>query len=112
MNLPSVIPHGYRRITAKLAEHWAVNRKRVQRLWRAEGLKVPTDAQTNLSRDGENACHRQQTRTCPSRLRSTLDDTTLSGGRLFLTVVDHTCLSINVERSLTGSDVAREPSDS
>ena len=30
--------YGYRRITAELnREHWAVNRKRVQRLWRAEG---------------------------------------------------------------------------
>jgi len=49
MNLPSVIPYGYRRITAKLkAEHWAVNRKRVQRLWRAEGLKVPTKTQNEL----------------------------------------------------------------
>ena len=33
---------GYRRITALLKrEGWRVNRKRVQRLWRQEGLKVP-----------------------------------------------------------------------
>jgi transposase InsO family protein len=34
--------YGYRRITALLrAEGWPVNRKRVHRLWRQEGLKVP-----------------------------------------------------------------------
>lgn len=35
--------YGYRRITALLkAEGWAVNVKRVYRIWRREGLKVPT----------------------------------------------------------------------
>jgi putative transposase len=34
--------YGYRRITAVLqAEGWRVNHKRVERLWREEGLKVP-----------------------------------------------------------------------
>lgn len=34
--------YGYRRITALLkAEGWRVNHKRVERLWRIEGLKVP-----------------------------------------------------------------------
>jgi len=34
--------YGYRRITALLrAEGWPVNHKRVERLWREEGLKVP-----------------------------------------------------------------------
>lgn len=34
--------YGYRRIGALLkAEGWSVNRKRVHRLWRSEGLKVP-----------------------------------------------------------------------
>ena len=33
---------GYRRITALLREAgWAVNAKRVERIWRREGLKVP-----------------------------------------------------------------------
>ncbi len=33
---------GYRRVHARLAElGWAVNRKRVQRVWREEGLRVP-----------------------------------------------------------------------
>ncbi|CAA9289804.1 MAG: Integrase, partial [uncultured Acetobacteraceae bacterium] len=34
--------YGYRRITALLrAEGWRCNHKRVERIWRAEGLKVP-----------------------------------------------------------------------
>ena len=34
--------YGYRRITALLhQEGWVVNRKRVERIWREEGLKVP-----------------------------------------------------------------------
>lgn len=34
--------YGYRRITALLRQAgWAVNAKRVQRIWRREGLKVP-----------------------------------------------------------------------
>ena len=35
--------YGYRRITAMLrAAGWAVNVKRVERIWRREGLKVPS----------------------------------------------------------------------
>lgn len=35
--------YGYRRVTALLRHAgWAVNAKRVQRIWRREGLKVPT----------------------------------------------------------------------
>ena len=34
--------YGYRRITAMLRDAgWAVNAKRVERIWRREGLKVP-----------------------------------------------------------------------
>lgn len=34
--------YGYRRITALLRrEGWQINHKRVQRIWRREGLKVP-----------------------------------------------------------------------
>jgi hypothetical protein len=34
--------YGYRRITAMLhAEGWGVNHKRVERIWREEGLKIP-----------------------------------------------------------------------
>ena len=34
--------YGYRRITALLrGDGWRVNHKRVERIWRQEGLKVP-----------------------------------------------------------------------
>ena len=34
--------YGYRRITALLRQAgWRVNKKRVERIWRREGLKVP-----------------------------------------------------------------------
>jgi len=34
--------YGYRRITALLKrESWEVNHKRVERIWRSEGLKLP-----------------------------------------------------------------------
>ena len=34
--------YGYRQVTAMLrAEGWPVNHKRVERIWRQEGLKVP-----------------------------------------------------------------------
>jgi transposase InsO family protein len=34
--------YGYRRITALLRQAgWVVNKKRVERIWRREGLKVP-----------------------------------------------------------------------
>ena len=107
--------YGYRRITAKLKEeHWLVNRKRVQRLWRAEGLKVVTKIRkrTRLG-DGENACHRRK----PEHAHHVwaidfLMDTTLSGGRLkFLMVIDElsrSCLSIKVERTMTSSAVVAE----
>jgi len=37
--------YGYRRITALLQHRgWSVNHKRVERIWRREGLKVPGQA--------------------------------------------------------------------
>ena len=107
--------YGYRRITAELkAECWLVNRKRVQRLWRAEGLKVPTQThkRTRLG-NGENACHRRK----PEYAHHVwaidfLMDNTLNGGRLkFLTVIDEfsrSCLSIKVDRTLTSGKVIAE----
>jgi putative transposase len=106
---------GWRRISAKLREeHWQVNHKRVQRLWRAEGLKVPVKVhkRTRLG-DGENACHRRK----PEHAHHVwaldfLMDSTMNGGRLkFLTVMDEYsryCLSIKVERCMTSRDVTAE----
>ena len=54
--------YGYRFITAKLRqEGWRVNRKRVYRLWRREGLKVPKKQRKKrrLGTSG-NSCHRRR----------------------------------------------------
>ena len=53
--------YGYRRIKALLVrEGWSVNLKRVHRLWRREGLKVP-QIQRKRRRLGqsENGCARR-----------------------------------------------------
>jgi transposase InsO family protein len=43
--------YGYRRITALLREEgWRVNHKRVERIWRMEGLKVPAKPTTSGSK--------------------------------------------------------------
>lgn len=106
---------GYRRITALLGrEGWRVNRKRVQRLWREEGLKVPQQA-IKRRRLGEagNGCHRRVA-TVAHEVRA-LDfvmDATDDGRRLkILTVIDEAsryALSVNVTRSLTAQGVMRE----
>ena len=107
--------YGYRRITAKLkAEQWNVNRKRVQRLWRAEGLKVPTKTHKRTRPgEGKNACRRRKPEH-PHHVWAIdfLMDTTLNGGRLkFLTIIDEfsrSCLSIKVERTMTSTNVVAE----
>jgi len=55
--------YGYRRIAALLRDAgWQVNDKRVERLWRREGLKVPTKQPKKgrllrVSRDGGHRFH-------------------------------------------------------
>ena len=50
--------YGYRFITAKLRQDgWQVNHKRVQRLWRKEGLQVPYRRKTKkLQGNPQNSC--------------------------------------------------------
>jgi transposase InsO family protein len=110
--------YGYRRITALLHwEGWRVNHKRVERIWRQEGLKVPAK-QPKRRRLwlGDGSC---------IRLRPThrnhvwsydfvMDRT--SEGRAFrmLTIVDEftrECLAIDVARKLTSEDVLERLSD-
>ena len=104
--------YGYRRVTALLRrEGWTVNHKRVERLWRQEGLKVP-QKQPKRQRLwlADGSC---------VRLRSSYKDHVwsydfvadrTSDGRTFrmLTLIDeHTrdCLAIDVARSLKSEDV-------
>jgi putative transposase len=107
--------YGYRRVWAMLRrEGWAVNKKRVHRLWRKEGLKVP-DKQRKRRRlsilgTTENSCTRRQA----AHLNHIWSydfvmDLTEDGRRLkMMPVVDEysrECLSIDVERSITAEDV-------
>lgn len=104
--------YGYRRISALLrAEGRRVNRKRVQRLWRQAGLKVPVK-QRKRRRLGPVGL-----RTPPRRAEQPNQvwsydfvwDQTADGRLLkWLPVVDEftrECLSLPVERSLSGLDV-------
>ena len=104
--------YGYRRITAMLNnEGWKVNHKRVERIWRQEGLKVPK-RQPKRGRlwFGDGSC---------VRLRPLYKDhvwsydfiaeRTIDGRALrILTIIDEytrECLSIVTARRLTSQDV-------
>src|SRR4051794_24419015 len=104
--------YGYRRIKALLVrEGWSVNLKRVHRLWRREGLKVP-QVQRKRRRLGqsENGCARRRSER-PDHVWSYdfIHDQTADGrGLKVLPVVDEftrECLTIEVERGLTAEDV-------
>jgi transposase InsO family protein len=104
--------YGYRRIRALLLrEGWSVNLKRVHRLWRREGLKVP-QVQRKRRRLGssENGGTRRRAER-PDHVWSYdfVMDQTGDGRRLkLLPGVDEDtreCLTIEVERSLTAEDV-------
>lgn len=53
--------YGYRRIHARLVkEGWHVNRKRVARLWKQEGLQViQKPKRIKVLGNSQNACHRK-----------------------------------------------------
>jgi len=104
--------YGYRRVWALLRrEGWDVNRKRVQRLWREEGLKVPRP-QRKRRRLGssENGCARfRAERKNHVWSYDFLMDQTEDGQRLkLLPVLDEftrEAHEILVERSITAEDV-------
>jgi putative transposase len=104
--------YGYRRIRALLKrEGWSVNLKRVHRLWRREGLKVP-QVQRKRRRlgGGEDGCTRRRAER-PNHVWSYdfIHDQTADGGGLkILPAVDEytrECLTIEAERSMTAEDV-------
>ena len=104
--------YGYRRITALLrGEGWRVNPKRVERIWRREGLKVPAK-QPKRGRLwlNDGSCIRLRA-AWPNHVWSydfVMDRT--HDGRAFrmLTVIDEftrQCLAIPVERKLNSESV-------
>lgn len=104
--------YGYRRITALLHDAgWSVNRKRVERIWRREGLKVP-QRQPKRARLwlADGSCIRLR----PERANHVwaydfVEDRTRDGRRFrMLCVVDEftrEALAIRVARKLSSSDV-------
>ncbi len=110
--------YGYRRITALLqSEGWQVNHKRVERIWRQEGLKVPKK-QPKRGRlwltDG--SCVRRRAEH-PNHVWSYdfVMDRTHNGRALkMLTIVDEytrECLSIDVARKFTSLSVLERLAD-
>jgi putative transposase len=104
--------YGYRRITALLrTEGWTVNRKRVYRLWRQEGLKVPgKKGKHKRLGDSENSCLRQRAEHINHVWSyDFVTDQTQDGRRLKLLVVldEYTreSLTIEVARRLKAPDV-------
>lgn len=110
--------YGYRRVTALLrAEGFVVNHKRVERLWRREGLKVPAKqpARRRLWLN-DGSCVRLRP-AHPGHVWSyDFVKCRTSDGRGFrlLTVIDEytrECLAIDVARKLTADDVLERLSD-
>jgi len=104
--------YGYRRITALLQrEGWHVNAKRVERIWRREGLKVP-QKQPKRGRlwlnDGSCVRMRPQHRGHVWSYDFVADRTHDGKAFRMLTVIDEhsrECLAIHVQRQLKSDDV-------
>jgi putative transposase len=104
--------YGYRRITELLHwKGWRVNHKRVERLWRSEGLKVPR-RQPKRRRLwlGDGSCIRLRPRWKDHVWSYDFVEARTSDGRKlrFLNIIDEftrECLAIDVARSLTSEDV-------
>jgi len=107
--------YGYRRITAKLQqEGWQVNHKRVERIWRREGLKVP-QKQPKRARlwlnDGSRIRLRPDYKDHVWSYDFVTDRTAEGRSFRMLTILDEysrECLSIRVKRRLTSQDVLNE----
>jgi putative transposase len=104
--------YGYRRITALLNERgWKVNHKRVERIWRQEGLKVPKK-QPKRGRLwlNDGSCIRLRPEHKDHVWSYDFVNARTTDGRAFrmLTIIDEytrECLAILVERRLTSEDV-------
>jgi putative transposase len=110
--------YGYRRITAMLRDAgWAVNAKRVERIWRREGLKVP-QKQPKKGRLwlNDGSCVRLRPE-YPNHVWSYdfVEDRTHDGRKYrMLNLIDEftrECLAIRVDRKLNSTDVIDVLSD-
>jgi len=106
--------YGYRRITALLRqEDWPVNRKRIWRLWRQEGLKVPQKQRKkrHLGHSANGILRRRPEYPNHVWCYDFLKDQTTDGRPLKLLPIEdeytRECLALDVARSLTAADVIR-----
>jgi putative transposase len=110
--------YGYRKVAALLqAAGWLVNDKRVERLWRQEGLKVPAK-QPKRARlwDGDGSCMRLRPEHRNHVWSYDFVEARTHDGRKFrmLNVLDEftrECLAIRVDRKLKAVDVIDVLSD-
>jgi putative transposase len=104
--------YGYRRVTALLrAAGWQVNRKRVERIWRREGLKVP-QKQPKRGRLwlNDGSCIRLRPEYRGHAWSYDFVEGRTHGGRKFriLSIIDEAsreCLALPVARRLRSEDV-------
>jgi putative transposase len=104
--------YGYRLITGKLRqEGWHVNKKRIQRLWRKEGLQVPYRRKRKKSQgSSQNSCSVKKAEYINHVWTyDFIEDRTEDGRKLkFLTVLDEwtrESVAIEVGRSITSKGV-------
>lgn len=104
--------YGYRRMTALLRqEGHAVNRKRVRRLWRLEGLKVRRKLHRRRARGASaNSCVRRRSKAAHDvwSVDFVFDRTSDGRGVKIVAVLDeHTrqCVALHGARSLVAGDV-------
>jgi putative transposase len=104
--------YGYRMITAKLRqEGWSVNKKRIYRLWRREGLRVPkkTVKKRRLGHSGNSCVRRRAEHKDHVWTWDFIHDRTATGRPLkWLAITDEytrECLALEVDRSITAERV-------
>jgi len=104
--------YGYRMITAKLRqEGWRVNFKRIYRLWRREGLKVPkkTRKKRRLGHSGNSCVRRRAEHKDHVWTWDFIHDRTTTGHPLkwFAITDEYTreCLALEVDRGITSDRV-------
>jgi len=110
--------YGYRMVTGLLREDgWKVNHKRIERLWRREGLKVP-QKQPKRKRLwlGDGSCVRLRPSYTDHVWSYDFVQDRTSDGRAFrmLTLINEysrECLAIDVARKLTSENVLERLSD-
>ena len=110
--------YGYRRVTGLLHwEGWRVNHKRVERIWREEGLKVPKKQPKRRRlwlNDGSCIRLRPTHRNHVWSYDFVMDRTSDGRPIRMLTIMDEftrECLAIDVAKRLTSEDVLERLSD-